>query len=326
MPKKDPIENALDRLGELRHAAESPSLVDELRGFLRNRSNMVVAKAAKVTRELRIAALQPDLLLAFNKFMGDAPRLDKRCAALTEIVEALYEFDYDDPAPFLSGLKHVQMEASFGPPVDAAAKLRAMSAQGLLRTRYPDAVTEVVPLLVDREPPARIGAVRALAGNGGEAGLLLLRLKALTGDTEAEVLGECFAGLLAASGDKAVALVAKFIDSEDGASAEAAILALGESRLPAAYNVLKEKWDRTIGKSEKKVLLVAMAASRLDEAIAFLVGLVESETAHTAGDALEALAIYKLNAGVSRAVQKAVSGRRERELLERFRRDFEPTG
>jgi hypothetical protein len=128
---------------------------------------------------------------AFNKLMADAPQLDKRCAATTEIVSALYELNYEEPAPYFTGLKHVQMEASFGPPVDEAAKLRAVSAQGLVRTRHPDALTEVMQLLVDREPAARIGAVRALAVNGGEAGLLLLRLKVLTGDAESAVLGVC---------------------------------------------------------------------------------------------------------------------------------------
>ena len=322
MSKSDPIERALDRLGELRRAEVSSAVAEEVRGFLRNRSNLVVAKAAKVTRELRIAEMTPDLLTAFNKFMANAPRLDKRCAAITEIVGTLYELNYDEPVPYLAGLKHVQMEACFGPPVDGAAKLRALSAQGLLRTHYPDALMEVLPLLVDREPPSRIGAIRALAVNGGEAGVLLLRLKVLTGDAESEVLGECFAGLLTASPDKSLPFVARYIDSEESATGEAATLALGESRLPAAFEILKEKWARTIGKSERKVLLVSMAASRLEEAIAFLLAVVETETVPAAVDALEALAIYRLNARVSNAVHDAVSRRGEKRLLESFTREF----
>jgi hypothetical protein len=196
MAKADPIERALERLGELRTAEESDAVIEEIRGFLRNRSNLVVAKSAKVARELRIAALLPDILVAFDKLMTNAPKLDKRCAATTELLTALYEMDYTEPAPYLAGLKHVQLEASFGPPVDEAAKLRAISAQGLLRTRHRDALAEVVPLLVDREPAARMGAVRALAANGGETGALLLRLKVLPGDSEAAVLADCFAGLL----------------------------------------------------------------------------------------------------------------------------------
>lgn len=322
MAKSDPIERALDRLSELRHAEAPETVAVEVREFLRNRSNLVVAKAAKVVRELQLKTLVPDMLTAFNKLMADAPRLDKRCAATTEIASALYELNYEEPAPYLAGLKHVQMEASFGPPVDEAAKLRAVSAQGLVRTRHPDALTEVMQLLVDREPAARIGAVRALAVNGGEAGILLLRLKVLTGDAEPAVLGECFAGLLEASPAKSVPFVARYIDSEDGDVAQAAMLALGESRLPAAYEVLREKWSRTVSMPAKKILLAAMAASKLDEAIAFLMSLVETESIPAAAAAVEALSIYSRNDRVRKSVNDAVLARRNETLLTHFTRDF----
>jgi len=322
MAKSDPIERSLDRLGELRHADAPETVTQEVREFLRNRSNLVVAKAAKVARELQIRALVPDMVAAFNKLMADPPRLDKRCAATTEIVSALFELNYDDPAPYLAGLKHVQMEASFGPPVDEAAKLRAVSAQGLVRTRRPDALTEVMQLLVDPEPAARIGAVRALAVNGGEAGILLLRLKVLTGDAEPAVLGECFAGLLEASSAKSVPFVAKYIDSEDGDVAQAAMLALGESRLPVAYEVLREKWSRTVGMPGKKILLAAIAASKLDAAIAFLTSLIETESIPTATAAVEALSIYNRNERVRKSVNDAVAARGNETLVANFKRDF----
>jgi hypothetical protein len=322
MARSDPIQKALDRLGELRHAEPSTAVIDELRAFLRNRSNLVVAKAATVVRDLKITTLVPELVAGFNKFMADAPRLDKRCAALTEIASALYELDYDDPGPYLTGIKHVQLEGSYGPPVDEGAKLRAISAQGLLRTRYADALSEMVQLLVDREPAARIGAVRGLSVNGGEAGVLMLRLKVLTGDPEPAVIGECFAGLLAASPQKSVAFVGKYLDVDDDATREAATLALGESRLPAAYELLKEKWDRTAMLAEKKVLLVSMAASRLDDAIAFLISLVESAGMPIASAAGEALSIYRRNERISKSVYKAIQERRDHKLIENFRRDF----
>jgi len=44
MAKSDPIERSLDRLGELRCAEVSETVVQEVREFLRNRSNLVVAK------------------------------------------------------------------------------------------------------------------------------------------------------------------------------------------------------------------------------------------------------------------------------------------
>ena len=323
MAKSDPIERALNRLSELRHADAPEAVVGEVREFLRSRSNLVVAKAAKVARELQIIAVIPDMVAAFDKLMADAPRLDKRCAATTEIVSALYEMNYEEPTPYLAGLKHVQMEASFGPPVDEAAKLRAVSAQGLVRTRHSDALSEVAGLLVDREPAARIGAIRALAVNGGEAGILLLRLKVLMGDVEPAVLGECFAGLLEASPAKSVSFVAKYLDSENGDIAQAAMLALGESRLPAGFEVLQEKWSRTVVMPTKKILLASMAASKLDDAIIFLVSLVETESIPTAAAAVEALSIYSRNERVRKSVGDAVSVRSHQTLLDRFKQDFE---
>src|SRR5689334_19344302 len=118
MAKSDPIERALDRIGEIRGLPATAEVMHELRGFLHHRSNLVVAKAAKVTAETASKRMLPDLLTAFHRLMVDPPRLDKRCAALTAIVTALYDLDYDEPEPYLWGLRHVQMEASFGPPVD----------------------------------------------------------------------------------------------------------------------------------------------------------------------------------------------------------------
>lgn len=322
MSKPDPVQQALERLAELRHASLSEEVIGELRRNLRNRSNLVVAKAAKVAGELRATALVPDLIASFHKLMADPARLDKRCAAVAEIVTALYELDSDDPAPYRLGLRHVQMEASYGPPVDAAAKLRGLCAQGLLRTRYANAIDEVVPLLVDREPEARLGAVKALALNGGEAGVLLLKLKVHTGDSEPEVLGECFAGLLAAAPERSLSLVGKFVDADDDAVAEAAVLALGESKDERAFEVLKEKWQRTVAGPLRQVLLVAMALSRLEAAIAYLLSIVEEANPRTAAQAIEALASYRSSERVRSSLQKIVEQRNEGVVSEAFARNF----
>jgi hypothetical protein len=323
MRQPDPVEQALERMGELRHASLTDQVVIELRHGLHNRSNLVVAKAAKVAGELQARAVIPDLVTAFHKLMADPLRLDKRCAALTEIVTALYELDSDDPEPYRIGLRHIQMEGSFGPPVDAAAKLRGLCAQGLLRTSHPNALDKVVRLLVDREPDARAGAVRALATNGGETGVLLLQLKVYTGDSEPEVLAECFAGLLAAAPERSMSLVAEYVDSADDAVAEAAILALGESKAESALEILKDKWRRTVKGPLRHVLLLAMACSRLEPAIAFLVTVVEESSAQTAAQAIEVLAPYQSAERISLAIKKVVRERNEQVVTDAFARYFE---
>jgi len=65
------------------------------------------------------------------------------------------------------------------------------------------------------------------------------------------------------------------------------------------------------------------STSRLEEAIAFLVSRVESQSPETAMDVLEALAMYRQNERVSESVRKAVFRREDKTVAERFLREFE---
>lgn len=293
----------------------------EFKAFLKNRSNLVVAKAAKVACQARATDLVPDLVAAFHRLMQNPAKLDKGCAATTEIVNALYELDYVEPEIYLQGIHHVQMEGSFGPPVDAAAKLRAISALALARTAHPAALDEVVSLLVDEWPDARVGAVRALAVNGGPAGALLLKLKLLTGDSEPDVLAECFSGLLTAAPERSLRLVEGFVDSEDIAVAEAALLALGASRLAAAFDLLKARWE-TAASALRKTVLLAIAMVRSDCAIEFLLALLAKCSVATAKDVLAALALFRDNEKVRSRVESVVVSRKEKSVSKIFEQQF----
>jgi hypothetical protein len=323
MKKPDPVEQALDRLSSLRSGGKlSAPAMQELKMFLKNKSNQVVAKAAKVAGELHAMGLVDDLVLAFHRFMANPQKLDKGCAATTEIAAALYQMDYLEPEIYLLGVHHVQMEGSFGPPVDAAAKLRAVSALGLARTRHPQALEEIVQLLVDPWPQARIGAIRALASNGGHAGALLLRLKVLTGEDELDVLAECFSGLLASTAESSLPLVAAYIESEDQAFAEAALLAIGASRLPQALTLLQTRWEKSAFSPLRRALLLAIAMVRSEAAIEFLISLLPDSNAQTGKDIIAALALFRDNGKVRADVEQAVSALNDKTLSEAFREEF----
>jgi HEAT repeat protein len=319
MKKPDPVEQALDRLATLKNKAVGPA---ELKAFLGNRSNLVVAKAAKIACQARATELVPELVRAFHRLMENPSKLDKGCAATTEIAGALYELDYAEPEVYLLGIHHVQMEASFGPPVDAAAKLRGISAMSLARTRHRAALDEIVSLLVDEWPEARIGAVRALAANGGPAGALLLKLKILTGENEPAVLAECFSGLLAAAPERSLPLVVGFIDSKDMAVAEGALLALGSSRLPEALDLLKGGWERTACGPLRKTALLAIAMIRSEAAIEFLMTLLEDCSASVAKDVIAALALFCSNEKVRGKVETVVARRNEKGVNDIFNQEF----
>ena len=305
MRRRDPTEEALNSLSELRRQPDS----ERLRAFLSNRSNLVVARAASIAGDLRITELVPDLAAAFHRLMANPAKLDKGCAGTSAIVVALYAMEYDSADVYLKGVRHIQMESAYGPPVDAAAQLRGDSALGLVGTRHPDALFEVVRLLADKEPRARMGAARAIGSLVGETGELLLLLKVLAGDSETDVLGECFSGMLASGSERSLRFVRAYLDHEDRAIAEAAILALGASRLPGAIDALRKKWGRTVQGPIRKTLLLALATARQDAALEFLLSLVAEGDSRVASEVVTALRTYRNEERVRKALEEALEKR-----------------
>jgi hypothetical protein len=234
----------------------------------------------------------------------------------------LITLDQSAARVYFAGLKHVQMEGSFGPPVDAAAELRGLSAQGLARMGHPEALQECVNLLVDQEIAARSGAVRAIADSGSQEGVLLLRLKALVGDSNLEVTAECFAGLLRLAPAPSVEFVADFARRGSDDLAEAAAFALGETHLAAAFPVLRRLWEETARPERKRTLLLAMAMLRLDEAFEFLYERLEQDSERTAANAVSALAIYSRDDAVRSRVEATIAKRKSAALKSEFEREF----
>jgi HEAT repeat protein len=302
------LEEQLDRLAELRGQAPSPEGRAEAAKCLNSKMNLVAAKAARIAGEWLAAELTPELVAAFDRFMAKPETTDKRCAAKIEILKALCKLEYSSPSVFRRGMQHIQMEPTWGGAVDTAAEVRALGAMGLAQTDYAEALEEIVPLLLDSERDARIGAVRAVAASGLPGGALLLRLKALSGD-EPEVLGECFAALLRAEPVKSLEFVAKFLEHREEAVAEAAALALGDSRLESAFMVLREAFERSHGRPVRRTLLLAIALLRRENAIDYLLDLARNGETLASRDAVEALALYKDDPNLQERLGRALGAR-----------------
>ena len=290
-------------MAALRGEPPSPAGRAEAAKYLNSKMNLVVAKAARIAGEWLAAELTPQLVEAFDRFMLKPETSDKRCAAKIEILKALCKLEYPSPSIFRRSLRHVQMEPTWGGSVDTAAAVRALGAMGLAQTDYPEALEEIVPLLLDAERDARIGALRAIAASGLPGGALLLRLKALSGD-EPEVLGECFAALLRAAPSQSLEFVAKFLDHREEAVAEAAALALGDSRLESAFAVLREAFERTRA-LPRRTLLLAIALLRRENAIDYLLDLVQNGEGKTSADAVAALAMYEKDPNLQERLDRA---------------------
>ncbi|MDP8979170.1 MAG: HEAT repeat domain-containing protein [Acidobacteriota bacterium] len=319
MKKPDRVEEMLDRLAVLRRNPDQPGSLEELKAALASKVSLAAAKAAKIVGEGHLAELIPDLLAAFDRLIANPYKLDKGCGAMTEIVGALCSLEYSGLEVYRQGIRHHQIEG----PNDVSVTLRARSALGLAQTGHPDAPLDIVELLQDSEPGARAGAARALALAAGQPGILALRLKVLIGDPVPEVLGECFTGLLTADPQQSLPFVARYLDDPDPAVAEAAILALGESRQPRAFEILREKLERTTGGPLRRTLLLSIATQRLEPAIAYLLSLVGAAGAQTASEAIIALAsIHRRDERIRSSVEGAVAKRAEASLTATFRTHF----
>ena len=322
MKKRPSTEDALRAIRAIRDAPENYDLARDLAPFLLHKSNHVAAAAADTVGRLEVGTLAQPLAEAFLEWMKNPAERDPRCDALTAIAKALAALDHPAAKVYLAGIRHVQMEGSFGPPVDTAAALRGICAQGLVRMSHPDALLECVTLLADPEPAARSGAVRAISETGQYAGVLLLRFAALIGNKDEELTAECFAGLLRLEPAESIEFVAKFLNSRSDEIAERAALALGESRLPAAFPLLRAAWEATAQATLRRTLLLAMAMLRQDEAVEFLLTRLAEDGEKSALDALAALSLYSRDDSVRTRIQEILKRRKSAALQRALEKDF----
>jgi HEAT repeat protein len=305
--KNDPIQTALLRLDDIPvHTQEGKAAFAKA---LAAKSNLVVAKAAKIAGTAQWLDLVPDLAAAFERMLNKGSDIDKGCAASLAISRALVGMDHDAPELYLRGIRHVQMEPVWGGSEDTAVDVRSTCAMGLANSSYPQKLRELVPLLVDTEWGARAGAIRAIGVIGSEAASLLLRFKMLTGDREPEVMSECFTAVLSVEGGEGVKLVSRFAAGGKAEIREAAILALGASRRADAVEWLLASAGRLADPDLRKCTFLAISTARTEPGIEFLLETIRKAPIATARDAVEALEIHSRDTGLREQVEAAVRSR-----------------
>jgi hypothetical protein len=308
--KRRSLEATLVALRRVRDDPQAEESHAELRRVLSSEGSHAVARAAAIVGELGIEALVPDVVAAFPRFFEGLPKADPGCAAKTAIVEALRRLEHDDPALYRRGAGHVQMEPVYGGRVDTAVDLRGASALALAETAIGDVLVDLANLLADPEPPARISAARAVAAHGRGAGIPLLHLKSLAADPEPRVVSECLLALLRLDARGEMPFVASFLQ-KSSETAEAAAVALGESRLAEALPVLRAFLEPACRRGLGRAALLAIAALRRDEAVDLLLAVARDEEPPVARDALAALASIGTDAALHERARAATGGRPE---------------
>lgn len=297
------------RLAQLREAVEDPSdpaaakLIDRA---LSGKHGLLVSIAA--------AALPADpkgrLPRAFFTLMQDPVKRDPQCKGKTAIAEALRRIETDDDSVFMRGVRLRQREPVWGGSVDTAAALRGICAMGLVEMHHPAALAEAAELLMDPELAARVAAARAIGNSGNvEVGEPLLRLRLRVGDEEPSMLSECLGGLLHLAPERSLPLAGEHLRSRDEALAEAAALALGESRLAGAVELLAERVEEVVIDARRRVLLLALAMIRSEAAWGRLLGWIASGPRGLAAGAVEALGTFSHDERLGAQVRRAVSQR-----------------
>lgn len=304
------VEKELSDLAALAKRRDDPEASRKLSAALGSRVCFVAARAAELAREFNLNSLAADLIGAFDRFLNNPKVEDKGCAAKTAIARALYELGEPTAQPvFLAGIKHVQMEPSFGGPVDVAAELRGLCGLGLVRLGYRQVMVHLVDLLSDPSSQTRSFAARALAYSDRDEAALLLRMKLLSGDDEIDVINECFSALSRIRQPGLIEFLSRFVSHSEPDIRTSAALALGETRQADALEVLEAQHLRERDPDVRRAIVLAAATLRLPAAIEWVAQLIETAPLADAAQAIEALGMFRRDSSIADRVHTAARKR-----------------
>jgi HEAT repeat protein len=279
MPGKRQFEAQIAALDALRDAPKE-ARIDPIRKALTNKNNFIVAKAADLTREFNLHDLSPDLLESFDRFFENPEKSDPQCWAKNAISRTLAALEFQEADVFLRGLRHIQLEPVWGGRSDTAGTLRATCALALVQCRSltsDDLLKHLVDLFADKDKSVRAEVARAIEQVGSPSASLLLRVRAVIGNDEPDVLGACYSGILRLEGVSAIPWVSRFLAPGDDAAGEAA-LAIAGTHSPQAFETLQQGLAEIKDPWFRSVLLSAIALTRQDCALEFLLDLVKTES------------------------------------------------
>src|ERR1035441_10403738 len=199
----------LEALGAALKAGPAPDAAqtEQLRMALAHRNNFLVSKVARLVADAELFALLPDVLASYDRFFLDATKTDPQCWAKNALVKTLVKLEHRQKDAFLRGLRHHQMEGSYGGLSDTAGALRGACTDALVDCpglSDADLLGLLLEPLTDADKTVRVEAARAIGQVGGVSAALLLRLRALLAKDEPEVLGAVYSALLTLEGTRAI--------------------------------------------------------------------------------------------------------------------------
>jgi HEAT repeat protein len=327
MARPDPTREGLARLADIRGDPRTPEAREVLRAALAGKSNAVAARAARICGEANLHEFVGDLEAAFARYLVDPLRTDPSCLAKGAIVEALGRLGAGDDT-LIAATRHIQREPTNAEPIDTAADMRAAAVVALAERNHPRALEVASELLADKEPRARLGAITSFRTLPSEGAAALLRFKALryltppdyesqreTGDEIAEAL----ASLLVCSADS-LPLVSGLLMEGEPETASLAAIAIGESGVGRALDVLKQAFAVRLDVEVRQAILAAVGMLRVEGASDFLLEIMAKPDQGIALVALDSLSPFFRDPVVRARAAEAVRDSGSRRLLDAFRR------
>jgi HEAT repeat protein len=322
--KKIALEDRIEQLFTIVAQGGPSQRLAALDKALKDKSNFLVAKAASAAAETLSYDLIPILISAYHRFLDHPLKTDKTCAAKRALARALYELDYDDPKFYSQGLRYQQLEPVWGGSVDTAVEIRGTCAMGLLAFGGPRAMIELVDAVHDPEPQVRIDVLKAMEMAQPYQAELVLRHTIQYGDAVSEVIHQAFVTLIKVAPETSLEFIANYLNHQQEVVCEAAALALGESRLKTALDVLiTTSQERNEAEPFQHTLLKAIALQRHQEGYDYLLVVAKTSSTVMAHHAIRALAIYSYNDELRTAVQTIVNQRDEVRLKKTFDDDWQ---
>lgn len=330
MPKSDPAAEAIAKVASLKKIDDLAQLAVELKPLLASKSGYVVQRAAELAGERRVRAVLPKVVETLTRMLSDDKLKDPGCAARFALARAAVDLEagYEAEEIMERGTRYAAWESVWGGSVDVAVTLRGQCAIGLAAMGSRLALRCATELLAEpdianggRERnswPARQDAARALTMIGSDGAAAVLRFKALIGDSEPNVLSDCLTGVIAIEPEAGIALAERFLhlpESRTGlkseSTAEAALLALGGSRRPAAAAVLLRHERDFLHTSSRPTFFTALTLTRQDAAIDYLLKHVSDSPKELSKSAAEALEPMRLLPRVAEKLDAAMGKRKE---------------
>jgi hypothetical protein len=319
------FDRKIDALEALRLAPDATATRAQLRQGLKERNNFLVARAAEIVTAHRYEDLIAELLAAYDRFFVDPAKSDPRCLAKVALVRALRDLGHHGADAYVRGVTHVQLEPGWGGPVDSAGRLRGTCARALTDCFLDDLeiLRYLTDALADPDKTVRIDAAIALDQLNRPEGALLLRLKLLVGDAEAEVLGQCCTSMLSLAPEGAVSFVSRFLHHAEVDVQIEAASALAQSRDPEAIATLREFWQEALLPLDlRRAIVIGLGASPFPDSATFLLSLIAAEPPTLAETAITALATSRFASDSCPKAAEAVAARGVPALQQHFDEKF----